>query len=60
MIFANTPLLALLLTSDVKLGLQTYISELGKDTIVFLIVKIPVLWNLRFYKVYWGYARLKN
>lgn len=59
-IFAITPLLALLLTLDGKTGLQTYISELGKVTTVFLIVKITVLWNLRFYKLYWRYASIEE
>ncbi|AUT00938.1 polysaccharide biosynthesis protein [Nostoc sp. CENA543] len=59
-IFANTPLLALFLTADSKIGLQTYIFDLGRVTIVFLIVKIVVLWNLRFYNLYWRYASIEE
>jgi FlaA1/EpsC-like NDP-sugar epimerase len=59
-IFANTPLLAMLLTANGNTGMQTYISELGRVTIIFLIVKIAVLWNLRFYMLYWRYASIEE
>ncbi|HIK03585.1 MAG TPA: polysaccharide biosynthesis protein [Trichormus sp. M33_DOE_039] len=59
-IFALTPLLALLLTLDGNQGLQTYISELGRVTILFLLIKITVLWNLRFYRLYWRYASIEE
>lgn len=59
-IFTITPLFALLLTLDRQTELETYISELGKITIVFLIVKITVLWKLRFYTLYWRYASIEE
>ncbi|MGH1393925.1 MAG: polysaccharide biosynthesis protein [Trichormus sp.] len=59
-IFGLTPLLALLLCSDGTSGLQTYISELGRVTVIFLLVKIIVLWNLRFYRFYWRYASIEE
>ncbi|UKO97595.1 polysaccharide biosynthesis protein [Nostoc sp. UHCC 0870] len=59
-IFIITPLLALLLSSDGTMGLRTYISELGRVTIIFLFIKIIVLWNLRFYRFYWRYASIEE
>jgi FlaA1/EpsC-like NDP-sugar epimerase len=59
-IFVITPLLALLLSSDGTMGLRTYISELGRVTIIFLFIKIIVLWNLRFYRFYWRYASIEE
>ncbi|MBD2665310.1 polysaccharide biosynthesis protein CapD [Richelia sinica FACHB-800] len=59
-IFAITPLFALLLSLDGQTRLETYISELGKITIFFLIVKITILYKLRFYKLYWRYASIEE
>ncbi|WP_414577509.1 polysaccharide biosynthesis protein [Anabaena sp. CCY 9402-a] len=59
-IFVITPLLALFLSSDGTIGLRTYISELGRVTIIFLLVKIVILWNLRFYRFYWRYASIEE
>ncbi|MBF2017210.1 MAG: polysaccharide biosynthesis protein [Rivularia sp. T60_A2020_040] len=59
-VFAITPLLALILRFDGDLALQSYISDLVKATLLFLIVKIGVLYSFGFYRRYWRYASVEE
>ncbi|NJM21230.1 MAG: polysaccharide biosynthesis protein [Richelia sp. RM2_1_2] len=59
-VFAITPLLALILRLDGDLALQSYISDLVKATLLFLIVKIGVLYSFGFYRRYWRYASVEE
>lgn len=58
--FAITPLLALILRLDGDLALQSYISDLVTATLLFLIVKIGVLYSFGFYRRYWRYASVEE
>ncbi|MEB3217935.1 MAG: nucleoside-diphosphate sugar epimerase/dehydratase [Nostocales cyanobacterium 94392] len=58
--FAITPLLALILRLDGDLALQWYISDLVTVTLLFLIVKIGVLYSFGFYRRYWRYASVEE
>ncbi|WP_243146761.1 nucleoside-diphosphate sugar epimerase/dehydratase [Scytonema sp. UIC 10036] len=58
--FLITPLLALFLRLDGHLVLAQYIPDLVKDTILFLIIKLGVLWSFGFYKHYWRYASVEE
>ncbi|MBE9214532.1 polysaccharide biosynthesis protein [Plectonema cf. radiosum LEGE 06105] len=59
-VFAITPLLALILRLDGDLALQSYISDLVKATLLFLTVKIGVLYSFGFYRRYWRYASVEE
>ena len=59
-VFSITPFLALLLRLDGNLEVQGYILELGIATILFLAVKLIVLWSYGFYKRYWRYASIEE
>ncbi|QSJ20075.1 polysaccharide biosynthesis protein [Nostoc sp. UHCC 0702] len=59
-VFSITPFLALLLRLDGNLEVQGYILELGITTILFLAVKLIVLWSYGFYKRYWRYASIEE
>ncbi|MDF5706256.1 MAG: nucleoside-diphosphate sugar epimerase/dehydratase [Nostoc sp. S4] len=55
-----TVLLALNLCLDGKFFIEDYKSELGIVTILFLAIKLSVLWNLGFYRIYWRYASIEE
>jgi FlaA1/EpsC-like NDP-sugar epimerase/EAL domain-containing protein (putative c-di-GMP-specific phosphodiesterase class I) len=57
-VFLLTPLLALILRLDVSFEIETYKSSLILVTIVFLAVKLGVLYCFGFYKRYWRYASI--
>ncbi|MGF1672955.1 MAG: nucleoside-diphosphate sugar epimerase/dehydratase, partial [Rivularia sp. (in: cyanobacteria)] len=59
-VFMITPLLALILRLDGDLALQSYISDLVIATLLFLIVKIGVLYSFGFYRRYWRYASVEE
>ncbi|WP_445636736.1 Capsule biosynthesis protein CapD [Nostoc sp. DSM 114161] len=59
-VFLTTTLLALNLCLDGKLFLEEYKLQLGTVTIVFLLVKLTVLWNFGFYRLYWRYASIEE
>ncbi|MEA5597657.1 nucleoside-diphosphate sugar epimerase/dehydratase [Rivularia sp. UHCC 0363] len=59
-VFAITPLLALILRLDGDLELQWYISDLVTATLLFLIVKIGVFYSFGFYRRYWRYASVEE
>ncbi|MEO1377461.1 MAG: nucleoside-diphosphate sugar epimerase/dehydratase, partial [Cyanobacteria bacterium J06635_10] len=55
-VFAITPLLALIVRLDGNLALQPYISDLLTTTLLFLVVKIGIFYSFGFYRRYWRYA----
>ncbi|MBW4621973.1 MAG: polysaccharide biosynthesis protein [Cyanosarcina radialis HA8281-LM2] len=57
-IFLLTPLLALILRLDVSFEIETYKSSLIFVTLVFLAVKLSVLYRFGFYRRYWRYASI--
>ncbi len=59
-VFAITPLLALILRKDGDLALQPYLSDLVTATLLFLIVKIGVFFSFGFYRRYWRYAGVEE
>ncbi|WP_414621929.1 polysaccharide biosynthesis protein [Calothrix sp. CCY 0018] len=59
-VFAITPLLALILRLDGNLALQTYIPDLVTATLLFLAVKIGVFYSFGFYRRYWRYAGVEE
>jgi FlaA1/EpsC-like NDP-sugar epimerase len=59
-LFAITPLLALVIRLDGDFSLNAYIKELGTATILFLVVKLTVFWNLGLYRRYWRYASVEE
>ncbi|MBD2238085.1 polysaccharide biosynthesis protein [Aulosira sp. FACHB-113] len=59
-LFAITPLLALFLRLDGVLALKAYITELEIATILFLAIKLILLWHLGFYRRYWRYASIEE
>ncbi|MCF2147317.1 polysaccharide biosynthesis protein [Desmonostoc muscorum LEGE 12446] len=60
LVFLITTFLALNLGLDGKFFIEEYKSQLGIATILFLSVKLTVLWNFSFYKVYWRYASIEE
>ncbi len=60
LVFLTTTLLALNLCLDGKFLLDEYRSQLGIVTILFLVVKLTVLWNFGFYRLYWRYASIEE
>ncbi|BAY07115.1 polysaccharide biosynthesis protein [Calothrix sp. NIES-2098] len=59
-LFAVTPLLALIIRLDGDFSLNAYIKELGTATILFIAVKLTLFWNLGFYRRYWRYASVEE
>ncbi|MDZ8050461.1 MAG: polysaccharide biosynthesis protein [Aulosira sp. ZfuVER01] len=59
-LFALTPLLALIIRLDGDFSLNAYIKELAAATILFLAVKLTLFWNLGFYRRYWRYASIEE
>ena len=59
-VFAITPLLALILRLDGDLALQPYFSDLVTATLLFLVVKIGVFFSFGFYRRYWRYAGVEE
>lgn len=59
-VFAITPLLALILRLDGNLALQAYIPDLVTATLLFLAVKIGVFYSFGFYRRYWRYAGVEE
>jgi FlaA1/EpsC-like NDP-sugar epimerase len=60
LIFAITPLLALILRLDGNLAIQEYLSDLAIITALFIGIKISVFWSLGFYRRYWRYASIEE
>ncbi len=60
LVFAITPLLALILRLDGNLALQAYVPDLITATLLFLTVKISVLYSFGFYRRYWRYAGVEE
>ncbi len=58
--FLITPFLALLLRHDGHLTLDTYKYEIVYAGILFLTVKMAVLWFCGFYRRYWRYANIEE
>ncbi|WP_082650712.1 polysaccharide biosynthesis protein [Mastigocoleus testarum] len=58
--FLFTPLLALLVRHDGNLALEIYKHEIVYTVILFLIVKITILWFCGFYRRYWRYASIEE
>ncbi|MDJ0617719.1 MAG: nucleoside-diphosphate sugar epimerase/dehydratase [Calothrix sp. MO_192.B10] len=58
--FLITPLLALLLRHDGHFTLDTYKHEIVYAAILFLTVKMTVLWFCGFYRRYWRYANIEE
>jgi FlaA1/EpsC-like NDP-sugar epimerase len=59
-IFAITPLFALLIRLDGNLVLKPYLPDLAVVTILFLLIKQSVLWSSGFYRCYWRYASVEE
>jgi len=59
-VFAITPLLALILRLDGNLAIQPYLSDLITATLLFVVVKIGVFYSLGFYRRYWRYAGVEE
>lgn len=55
-IFALTPLLALILRLDGSVDLESYASGLAIATILFLLIKLTLFSQFGFYRRYWRYA----
>ncbi|MFQ4142582.1 polysaccharide biosynthesis protein, partial [Chlorogloeopsis sp. ULAP02] len=59
-IFATTPLLALILRLDGIPSLEAYLPNLAFATILFLLIKQFILWSSGFYRRYWRYASIEE
>lgn len=59
-VFAITPVLALILRLDGNLAIQPYLSDLITATLLFVVVKIGVFYSLGFYRRYWRYAGVEE
>jgi FlaA1/EpsC-like NDP-sugar epimerase len=59
-VFFITPLLALSLCLDGNFTLEPYILGLASATLLFLTVKLCILWGFSFYKRYWQYASVED
>jgi len=54
--FSITPLLALILRLDGRIAFAEYMPGLAMATVLFLAVKLTILFQFGFYKRYWRYA----
>ncbi len=59
-VFSITAFLSLNLCLNGNFSLEEYRNKLGIATILFLVVKLTVLWNFGFYRVYWRYASIEE
>ncbi|MDZ8238324.1 MAG: nucleoside-diphosphate sugar epimerase/dehydratase [Nostoc sp. ChiQUE01a] len=59
-VFLGTTFLALNLGLDGKIFIEEYKSQLAIATTLFLAIKLTVLWNFGFYKLYWRYASIEE
>ncbi|MDF5718731.1 MAG: nucleoside-diphosphate sugar epimerase/dehydratase [Rhizonema sp. NSF051] len=58
--FTTIPFLSLLLRFDGNLAIATYLPELVRATILFLVVKLSVFRRFGFYRRYWRYASVEE
>ncbi len=59
-VFSITAFLSLNLCLNGNFSIEEYRNKLGIATILFLVVKLTVLWNFGFYRVYWRYASIEE
>ncbi|MGJ5630574.1 polysaccharide biosynthesis protein [Nostoc sp. CALU 1950] len=59
-VFSFTAFFALNLCLNGNFSIQEYKARLGIATILFLAVKLTVLWNFGFYRLYWRYASIEE
>ncbi|MEH2269478.1 MAG: nucleoside-diphosphate sugar epimerase/dehydratase, partial [Nostoc sp.] len=59
-VFLFTAFFALNLCLNGNFAIQEYKAKLGIATILFLAVKLTVLWNFGFYRLYWRYASIEE
>ncbi len=59
-VFLATTFLALTLCLNSNFTFPEYREKLGIITILFLTIKLTVLWNFGFYRLYWRYASIEE